>query len=972
MLIIEKLFFGVIPTLRNLNAINQALPLLLSLTLFTAIFQTLASAQQNLFTRDSMLKSLDLATELMTSKQSQSAVLITGQLLEQLEKEGDYDSPFGLKVRLVHGSALIHADTSQTALDFLLNLKETSKAKKQWEIFAETCRIIASVLEYAGRKEQSLANLREAQSAIKQYHLDSIYPHFAVRISSWHRIFGNRDSSIFYANEAIRTAPMFGKVFEEAEGHLLLGLNYANQDSEKAMAHFKAAAKLYRNIEEYSSFCGIYLNMTRLALANEKPVEAMAYLDSLLTYYPLSGGNNIEHLYLAYGSKGDAFQQLGQLDSAIFYLKKGHSLELEHLRTLNQDKIVEIDNKYNVPQKVKELEDKNLEIHLKKGQLRNSVVVIVLVALFAIGLFIGLYNHRKGMRELAAQNSLIQLQSKQLKSLDAAKSRFFANVSHELRTPLSLILGPIKTLLKEKQLNEKQTQLLQMASQSGKQLNQLVNEILDLRKLEMGKMELNLQPVELSAFFSRYTAQFESLAQRQQIDLSFETKIHPEVVANIDREKCRQILYNLLSNAFKFTPTGGEIKVKLEIVKWEIEQHTHKNSQFQISVSDSGPGIHPDDLPHVFDRFFQTSRPDKPAEGGTGIGLALCHEYAQLFDGKISVKSKLGEGSVFQVVFPVAVVESKVLAAGGPEPEEAPIVHFLKNSKNTSVPKPSGKPKPAILVVEDNPDLQDYIRLILEEKYHVLTAGNGQEALKVLQSGSPQSSLPVRQTGVRQPDDHATAGLQTEGLQTTDLILSDLMMPVMDGYQLLEKLKSGETTRHIPVIMLTARAEARDRLKALRIGVDDYLTKPFDEEELLVRIENLLKNQAARRQELPAETEPEASAATVFDSDQEWLESFEAHAQQNLASGMLAIPMLAQEFAMSESSLLRQLKRLTGLTPVKYLLEMRLDHARHLLENRAHDSVAKVADVVGYTDTRSFSRSFKQRFGKLPSDFLND
>ncbi len=206
------------------------------------------------------------------------------------------------------------------------------------------------------------------------------------------------------------------------------------------------------------------------------------------------------------------------------------------------------------------------------------------------------------------------------------------------------------------------------------------------------------------------------------------------------------------------------------------------------------------------------------------------------------------------------------------------------------------------------------------------------------------------------------------------------MMPIMDGYQLLEKLKSDDATRHIPVIMLTARAEARDRLKALRIGVDDYLTKPFDEEELLVRIENLLANSKNRQHvivatkpdtNLPVTEEVTAGVSFVSEPDRVWLECFEAFVQRNMANDTLNIPSLAFEFAMSESTLLRQLKRLTGLSPLQYLQEVRLDKARHLLENRSYDSISKVADKVGYGDTRSFSRSFKQRFGKLPSDFLS-
>ncbi len=230
-------------------------------------------------------------------------------------------------------------------------------------------------------------------------------------------------------------------------------------------------------------------------------------------------------------------------------------------------------------------------------------------------------------------------------------------------------------------------------------------------------------------------------------------------------------------------------------------------------------------------------------------------------------------------------------------------------------------------------------RLILSEKYHVLTAGNGQEALQKLVSS------PTGRVGV-------------------GAILSDLMMPVMDGFQLLEALKSDDATRHIPVIMLTARAEARDKLKALRIGVDDYITKPFDEEELMVRIENLLNNQAARFQDMPEE----AAAPALTEADREWLGRFEAFVQKNLSNSILSIPVLADEFAMSESTLLRQLKRLTGLTPVQYLQEVRLDKARRSLEDRTYDSVARVAAAAGYSDARSFSRIFKLRFGKAPSE----
>ena len=574
-------------------------------------------------------------------------------------------------------------------------------------------------------------------------------------------------------------------------------------------------------------------------------------------------------------------------------------------------------------------EAKNHELKLgqKNMQLRSSLVIMIMFLLLAAGLFIGLYNRRKGMRELARQNALIQEQSEQLKNLDAAKSRFFANVSHELRTPLTLILGPIHSLLKDTHLNEKQAKLLKMAGQSGKQLEELVAEILDLRKLEMGKMGLNFQPLPLASFFRNQFSQFESLAHRKQIDFSFDFRIEDGLAAHIDPAKCRQIVNNLLNNAFKFTPSGGWIQARLSLVE----------NTLRLEVADSGPGIHPDDLPHVFDRFFQTSRPDTPAEGGTGIGLALCQEYARLFGGDIEVESAVGKGAVFRVWWPVELAEDV----------QSSVFNFqfsVSRGENADVsPVEQDSSKPTILVVEDNPELQDYIRLILSEQYNVITAGNGQEALN--------------------------RKLNTENCQ---LILSDLMMPVMDGFQLLEKLKADDATRHIPVIMLTARADARDKLKALRIGVDDYLIKPFDEEELLARIDNLLKNQENRQEELADDTEPGEAAPSLSFPDREWLESFEDYVRKNISSDILSVPQLADEFAMSESTLLRQLKRLTGLTPNQYIQEIRLDKARQLLEDRRYKSISRVAAEVGYTDAKSFSRSFRKRFGKLPSEVTGE
>lgn len=880
------------------------------------------------------------AEALLRSFKNDSAGMLARRSLAALKEQGMLDTPLGIRMQLLEATALERDEQNELALQKLLHVEELSLKKKQWDALAKSCLTLALLHEKLGRGEQSLEDLRQTKSVIAAHALDSIYPYYAIRTSSWHRIFGDRDSALYFAQEALRTAPQFNLNLEEAIGHMLMGILLRESAPKKSLRHCLSALRIYQALEDYTGCSYVYAGIANHFFDQKDYPLAMAYNDSMIAtaHKAISLGHE-KHgsIAKAYRFRGAVFKELGRSDSAWHYMRKGYEMELNDLRGSTAAKVIEIDARYNDELKTRQLEEQTLALRLRNSQLRYSTMTAVLILLLAGGLSLGLYKQRQSKRKLSEQNKLILQQSEKLKTLDAAKSRFFANVSHELRTPLTLILGPVKTLLQENQLSEKQTRLLQMARQNGRQLEQLINEILDLRKLEAGKMELHREPVVLADFFNRHFTQFESLAERREIEFSFQTDFSPSTIGLIDAEKCRQIIYNLLSNAFKFTPPGGRITATVN----------QSNDTLLIQVADTGPGIHPDDLPHVFDQYFQTIRPDKPAEGGTGIGLALCQEYARLFGGDISVESAPGQGAVFTVAFPLALSEEPI----------DPLSSTPKSWQAVSMPSP--RPawslptanRPTILVVEDNADLREYIRLILSDKYHVLTAGNGEGALNYLYPGA--NRLP-----------HSLQ-LPTAPPQ---LILSDLMMPVMDGYQLLEKLKSDDATRHIPVIMLTARAEAGDKLKALRIGVDDYLTKPFDEEELLARIENLLKNSAIRQTEVAAEPKEETPLSIMSQADHEWLETFEAYVQNHFSSDILSVSTLARKFAMSESTLLRLLKRLTGLSPVQYLQEVRLNEARRLLENRRYDSIAKVASMVGYDDARSFARSFRQRFGKLPSE----
>jgi len=876
-----------------------------------------------------------------------SAVVLTDRILTLLKTHGQVDTPFGIRVQFTHAAAFEISAKDELALPKLLRVEQLSRKKGLWEIHARTCLWLAALYEAAALKERSRQQLNLAKADIKRYGLQGVYPRFAVRMASWQRLYNDKDSALFFAREALRIAPRYGSIPDEADGYFLVAALLPKSSYEERLQHLTAAATLYRKMGNKEAHLSMINNIARSHFDAKNFPKALTYYDSAMV-----GGNQliadgkkdrgISVSLNAYKFRGDIYQRMGRLDSALTNTKRGYELELKARDLEERDKINEIDARYQTKLKQKQIDDQQLAIQLKNNQLLFAFIIVLLVMVSAVGLLLAYRKQRQAKQKLLEQNALIQLQATQLKTLDAAKSRFFANVSHELRTPLTLLIGPIGTLLNENRLTERQASLLQLAQRSGKQLEQLVADILDLGKLEMGKMELNEKPTPLAAFFRSHFTQFESLAESRHLHYSVDISVPDDAVANLDQAKYRQILSNLLANAFKFTPSGGQITAALTLT----------DGRLHLCVADTGPGIHPDDLPHLFDRYFQTTRPDKPAEGGTGIGLALCQEYVQLFGGKIDVESTLGTGSVFRVMFPVAVLPTDARSSPRETSELLPTAggSNASGSRRALTTGETGgaqrSAKPTLLVVDDNPDLRAYIGLILADHYQVVTAENGQAALNQLRTAGKDGGV--------------------------SLILSDLMMPFMDGHQLLERLKADDATRHIPVIMLTARADAQNKLRALRIGVDDYLLKPFDEEELLARIDNLLANQATRQQAVANEQPTAPPRPVMSQADREWLETFEHNMQQHLADSMLTVPDLAHHFAMSESTLLRQLKRLTGLSPLQYVQAVRLEEARRLLESRSGHSIGQVAAQVGYEDARSFGRSFRARFGKLPSEVLEN
>ncbi len=575
-----------------------------------------------------------------------------------------------------------------------------------------------------------------------------------------------------------------------------------------------------------------------------------------------------------------------------------------------------------------EKENRDLQLSSRKRQVTYSSIIALLFLTLAGISALAFFNQRKKRKALAQQNELILQQSNKLAQLDKTKSRFFTNVSHELRTPLTLILGPIGHLIKNGDLNTKDKLLLKKAQENTKILLKLVSSILDLSKIESNKIILNESEVLLFPFFKRLFSTFETYAHQQQIKFSLHYTLDKNLTLVLDVEKLETIIVNLLSNAMKFTQSKGQVSIHVK----------DKNKRIEIWVSDTGRGIHLDDIDHVFDRYYQSEQPNALAEGGTGIGLALSKELVEIMKGKIWVDSVWGLGSTFFLEIPKTEVHT--ISSTRNKMIETPIE--ANEDKQLAEKKPSIlSTNPYILIVEDNLHLREYLTSILSQYYTVIASKNGLEALDTLQEA-----------------------------RQCQLIISDIMMPELDGFQLVSMLKSRDYYRHIPIIILTASTDNKDKMNALRIGIDDYLLKPFEEEELLTRINNLLNNQSERTTLLETQTSNEQEHA-IIENNPNWLHELESYVITHINNKELSSATIAHNFSMSELTLIHHLKKQTGLSLDKYIEDVRLETARSILEMNTFSSIEQIAKEVGFTDILYFSRSFKQRHGKSVVSFFN-
>lgn len=554
-----------------------------------------------------------------------------------------------------------------------------------------------------------------------------------------------------------------------------------------------------------------------------------------------------------------------------------------------------------------------------------SICIFLDLTCLSILLFHRIYRLREEKFHLDSEIEIARMEQEKaikVKELDVAKTRLYTNITHEFRTPLTVIQG----LTAQIKGNQPYKNIIQRNSDT---LLRLINQLLEVSKAEKGAIKLQLVQTDLISYLAYVVEPFQNLANQKGLCLQFTPKVKA-CEMDFDPIKIQEVITNLISNALKNTLAADDIYVFVHKIE----------NQLAITVKDTGKGIAAKDLPHIFDRFYQATQRDMGSDIGNGIGLSLCQELVQLMNGTITVKSELGIGSTFSIILPITNTAKLVPKKDWEHSTNlslqfSPIVPITKNTINKADSLNRDKDLPSILIVEDNADVRNYISICLNSSYQLTLAENGK------------------------------IGIEKAFETTPDLILSDVMMPEMNGIDFCHTLKKDTRTSHIPIILLTAKATINDKIEGFQAGADDYIFKPFHQEELLLRIQNRLEQQRRMREMLTHGLTKLTSK--VFPIEHAFLVKCKEIIHTNFSNAQFGVVELAQAHNMSQSTLLRKIKSLTGRTISNYLSVTRLEAGQSMLENSAQ-TIAQIAIEIGFNDASHFSTRFKKEYGFPPSD----
>lgn len=822
---------------------------------------------------------------------------------------------------------------------------------------------------------------------------------------------GNYDSAISFYSESIRIKMELGSDMSAASSMSNLGLVYMElENTEKALHNFLDALRIVG--EESRRARGIFNNLGLAYSKLEKEDTARYFFKKAIANLDLEG--NESRIASTYNNLAESFQSDEIYDSALYYALKSFELKQQRGENLGltypaialakiyndqgnytqgkkyAELALNIAKNYNNPERLAEAtwflgnaerglsnfeqaaalyydymilheeltaerildaaedaetkyqsdlkERENLllkeeaELIQQKIQTRNTVIlsiIAIMLLLVAITLLL-----RKQLRERKRLLIKIEDQSKKLKELDAAKSQFFANISHDLRSPLTLILGSLDKITERDHevLDNESKEMLDLGIRNGKRLLYLADEIMDLTRLEEGKVTLELQHVKIVPYLRLLTKMFSSAADIKSIALEYKTNCDEETILELDPHQFEKIVYNLLSNAIKFTPEKGSVILSLSCSSTSLE----------IAVADTGAGIPEESLKLIFDRYYQ-SKGTPSSQQGVGIGLALVKELIELHQGQISVDSG-SDGTTFTVSFPYK--ESNwVSQAIIPERSLDVITRnslwldLHEEKERIQVPSLINNNEEAknILIVEDHKELRSYLKSILSDNFKVYQAANGASALDLLQT------------------------------LNIDLILTDLMMPYMDGFELIDHLKQDKELRKIPVMVVSARTDRKEKLDLISKGAEEVISKPFDKEELIARVQNILSRDWDSEQKLGI-----LFTETAQEFEKNIMQKLEKLIIKRIDDPHLSVLDLADEMAASERKVYRMIKKISGLTPYELIKEMRWQYLENHLKNHKVKTATEAAQLIGMSNVSSFAIQYEKRFNQSFKQVLQD
>ncbi|MEZ4849023.1 MAG: ATP-binding protein [Bacteroidia bacterium] len=781
------------------------------------------------------------------------------------------------------GALYFNLQQHDKSIEYHLKSVQIGEKREEWYSIAASYNNLAVVYESLDSIQLAKSMMFKVMEALKKSTDTTSYSILYNNLAGLYVDEKNYDSAEYYLQKSYQLVREKQQTGNLNLNYLVWGkIKYGREEYDSARYYFQQGLESALETQDLKSQKTYYLNFVKLYKATKDFQKALEYQ-----------------------------KKYTQLSDSLATLKAA-----EQLNTLAIE--------YETQQKENQINEQQLEISRQKSRqimLGGGTAFLILASIIGFLLF----QNRQRKAQIALE--LEEAEAASLREMDRVKSHFFANISHEFRTPLTLILGPLKKLMSGS-LEENPRLYFQLMKRNAERLLQLINQLLDLSKLEAGKMELRLEKGDIMAFSRSVAGNFISQANAKNTHFDIQIPDDPLITA-FDADKLEKVVNNLLSNAFKFTPEEGEISLSI----------SQRGQNLEISVKDSGIGIPEERLANIFERFFQVqSDPDKREVRnyeGSGIGLALVKEIIDLHEGEIQVESKPGEGSHFRVILPL--IEQGDMMESVISTQTA--IFGLEEIQPVLAPKPNpASNAPVILITEDNEDIRLYLKTLLQSEYQLIEAAHGREGCEKAQSRIP------------------------------DLIISDVMMPEMDGFTFLKTIKNDSRTSHIPVIMLTARAGKQSKLQGLNIGADDYLAKPFDEEELLIKVRNLIEQRRKLSQKLgrdivrlsPEEIEVESA-------DKQFLSRVITVIETYMADENFTIEDLSQEVGLSRSQLHRKLKGLVDQSPSVFLRTIRLKRAKQMLEEKAGTS-SEISFLVGFNSPAYFTRCFREQFGVTPGE----